>query len=1144
MKVLAGYSVRKPVTVLMSILIVILLGVVSLSKLSLELIPDINLPFAVVVTTYEGANPEEVEADVTIPVEQSMMAISNFKNITSTSNEHFSIVFVEFEQSTNMDTAFLEMRESLDRLDLKDGIKNPMIIKFDPSMMPVMAISLSKDWGLDDEQSLIKTTEWINSDVLKRLEKIPGVASVAVQGGSDTVMQIDLDDDKLEDYGLTQDEVLRIIEDQNIEGLAGIVPDEENIRMLYIGNKIDGLDELKSLPITYESDTSKVVTLDDIATSIGFKNSAENQYTKINGQQGIMMSFQKQSGEDITTVVNAIQKELNDITKEYDAEYVELLNQGDYIQEAVGSVTNNLLIGAALAIIVLFLFLKDIRPTLIVGLAIPISVIGAFTLMYFSGITLNMISMGGLALGIGMLVDNSIVVIENIYRLLKEGKTRKEAAIYGASQVAGAITASTLTTITVFLPIVFIENLIAEMFTSMALTVTFSLLASLVIALSMVPSISARVLKEGQANTEGKVISKLKSWYIHSVKYALNNKFKTLFATFLLLGFSIYLGQLNGMELMPQTDEGSISINIEMQKGTQFEQTAALTDEFLKEITAIPEVDTTSAQIGSSGMMAFFGGGMGSNDTASITVLLSDNRSRSTNEVVAEIEKIRNKLDDDVTKDIYDISVSAQNSTGMSGMGGNGIAINVKGDNLKEMRKISNKIVEIIKEVEGTKDWDNGIAQTDQVIWIEVNKEEAIKHGLTETDIKTAIDIFYKSFGFGMSIEEDTSIKVKIEGIDYEITVPSSGFGGFNKTFDEFLSMIRVFDYDVSKAVLNKLNENDTTFMLYYINVPFFDEEMTIENKLFDPSKPVGTLLLNPMIRYNEVEGKVYIPEMEDMLTDTNPTLTSLSPTTVYDDNTDITNIESVPGFSSISRDGKTRQFTVTAGIVNGYNIKKVGNEVEKRVNKYLESEDFIYIYGNKGYSVEIGGENQEIKDIMVDMAIACSVAILLVYMVMAIQFQSLKYPFIVMFTIPLAFTGGLLAVFLTGQTISMVSMVGLIVLSGIVVNNGIVLIDYINQLREKGLSTYDAVIEAGQTRLRPILMTALTTSLALLSMAIGIGEGSETLQPLAITAIGGLIYATILTLVIVPVMYSILSRKDNYTVQSSLKINEETHAE
>lgn len=1105
MKNLVKHSVNRPITVLMGILIVILLGVVSLFRLPLELFPDINLPYVVVVTTYEGKTPEEVEEDVTIPIEQNLLTINNVKNIMSQSRDHFSMIIVEFQQSTNMDTAFLEVRESFELLELKDEVGRPSIIKFDPNMLPVYTVSLSRNWeNTTDEEALIKTSEWIKADLMNELERIPGVASVSLSGASDTEIEISLDKDKLDEYKLSRDEVLRIIKDQNIEGLVGVAIDVTTIRMLYIGERIEEIEGLENTPIYYDGDNNKIITLNDLG-SVNFINTAQNQYMKINGKQGVSISFQKQSDVGITEVVNNIQEKLDEIVEKYDAEYVELLNQGYYIETAVGSVVENLIIGGILAIVILFLFLRDIKPTLVVGFSIPISLIGTFALMYLFDISLNIISMGGLALGVGMLVDNSIVVIENIYRLLNEGKSRKEAAIKGAQQVIGAITASSLTTLAVFLPIIYIEGLTADIFKAMALTVAFSLLASLVIAISLVPTVSANVLKETKPKRD-KINEKLQTWYEKVLRFCLNKKALTLIVIGGLFGLSIFLASLKGFVLLPDTDEGTITVSIEMEKGTSFYETTDLTDRFVEKIMELNDVETVSAEVGGAGFFSLFGG-MGSIDEASITVLLKQNRKLTTQQFVDKIEKIRDEYF--ANEKVEKIEVTAQSTTAMAGLGGTGIRIEIKGQDIEDMRAVARDIASIIEEVEGTKDTNDGIMHIDESIWIKVNKEAAIKKGLTVNDFVRSLNHFYNTFSNLLISETDKSLRVIVDGVEYDINIPSDQNFGFYMTYETFLNYINVFDHEVNQAIENKLAEGNKDFLLY---VPIVQEDNFI-------------IKLNPLLRYDENTKTIYQVDITNPYENIHQLLENYVKGRIYEPDAEepLTTVIKDSSIGSIVRDGKTRVHTVTAKIDEGYIISKVANEVEEKVNKYLNSEEFTY----HGITVEFVGENEEIKSVTKDIIIAGIVAILLVFMIMAIQFQSLKYPFIVLFTIPLAFTGGFLAIFIMGLPLSMVAMVGLIILSGIVVNNGIVLVDYINQLREEGRSLDDAIIEGGKTRLRPILMTALTTILGLIPMAIGRGEGGELLKPLGITSIGGLTYATVLTLIVAPIIYKVLTRKD-----------------
>lgn len=1113
---MSEYSVKRPITVLMSVLMVIMLGVFSLGRLKLELMPDMNLPFAAVITSYPGANPFEVEEHVTKPVESAMQGVGNFKTITSTSNENFSFVIVEFSQSTNMDTAFLDMRERLDVLELIEGAGNPSIMKFDPSMMPVMVVSITREFNTTEDQELILTSEWVESELMSKFESIDGVANVDIGGASDTVLELDLNTEALEMYGLTEQQVLDTVEAQNLEGLIGIVPDGQIIRFLYLGNDIEGLEELNNTPITYDEE---VIYLKDLVNEIKFVNQATNSYNKVNGSDAVSVIFYQQSDSEITDVVGNIKDKLEEtiIDSEYDADYQVLMNQGDYIEQSVGSVTNNLLIGAVAAVLVLFLFLRDIRPTIAVALSIPISIVGAFLLMYFTGISLNVISMGGLALGIGMLVDNSIVVIENIFRLLKEGKSKQEAAIEGAKQVGVAITASTLTTVMVFFPVFFIDNLIVEIFRSMALTVTYSLLASLVIALTLVPSLSSKILKEQDKEANKGFIY---AWYAKSLRGVLKYKILLVLGVLGLLAASVTLGVRQGFEMMPASDEGQINVTLEMQKGSTFDTTTEFTDYVVEQIGDIEEIEVLSAEVGGSMMM--FGGG--STDSASITILLKEDRDRSSFEVSDEIQSILdnvnfNNIPNVKKSDVVNLTASSS-SNAMGGGGGTlfsqGVSIEVIGEDLYDMEIVANDLVDLLEGVEGLKDLSNGIQRSDDVVRIDVLKENAIKLGITEQDVMDSIQLFYDSLGFSLMDDTNTNLIIPVNGVSYDITLPAQEFDMSSISAEDFLKMIKVFDTETIPLVEQAL-ENGIT--LYMPNIPFFDEAGTIPNPGFDPSQEVGSLVLNANLRVGE-DG-IYQISMVDIMSgnDTDTKLTDIAVRSVFDEEIDPITVVNpkATGFASINRNGKARVLTITGSLETGYNQSIVSDEAQEVVDTYLANNRFDNI------RIEM---DSGLMDTINELTIAVGVAVLLVYMVMAIQFQSLIYPLIVLFTVPLAFTGAFLALVIFQMPISLPAMVGLIVLTGIIVNNGIVLIDYINQQRNKGMSVEMSIYSAGVTRLRPIFMTAATTSIALLPMALGIGEGSEMLQPLAITSIGGLLYATVLTLYVVPAMYQVFSRE------------------
>ncbi|MCV2231298.1 efflux RND transporter permease subunit [Acholeplasma manati] len=1113
---MSGYSVRKPITVIMGVLIVIVLGLFSITRLPLTLFPDIELPFVVTITEYQGASPEEVESEVSKKIESTVATISNFSEVSSMSNEHFAISIVTFADGANMDSVVIELRELLNNIQFVDGVGNTRILRISPDMLPVMTVTLFRDYEetLTDEEILIRNTEWIQRDLLIDLQSIPGVADVSISGQADVVLQINLDNNKLTTYGLDHAAVLQTIEDQNEGGLIGVALDSGELRMLYLGNKITQLDEIAALPIYF--DGAEVIYLSDLIVDNGIKyiNANTDTYSKINGTQGIQVSFTKQSNYGITEVSNAIADRLDDVmAREGEAAHYEiLLDQGEYITQSIGSVLNNLIVGGVLAIVILFLFLRNIKPTIIVGLAIPTSVVGAFMLMYFTGVTLNLISMGGLALGIGMLVDNAVVVIENIYRMISEGKSKREAATQGAKEVAGAITSSTITTVAVFLPIVFIEGIIADVFISMALTIAYSLGASLIIALTLVPMMASRMLDDHKPQHDGKWMVWMKKAYENSVLFTLKHKITTLIVVLLLLVSSVWIVASKGFILLPESDEGVIDITVLTTSQTTFESKAAYTDLLTERLLENGDVETVSASIGGAGGFGGFAAMMGGSSDIELSINLKDNRAKSTKENEAIIKSLLAEFDySSLTgfdaNNIIETSISAQNSTGALG-GASGISIKVSGYDLQTLEAIANDITAILEGTPGVVKPDNGVSQGADNVKITINKDNAMVYGLTAADVNANIAYLYQGLG---GLGETQTLTLTIEGVTYDISLPNDAVSG-GLTFDlfgdylNFLSGIMLFS-DENRAMIDRYTAQ-TGEGIYTI----------------DPSALAtgGYLkfIINPFLRV--VGGEiVFNPD----LMSADPMLLSRAVSPLYVDNANsVASIDYITGFTTINTDGSNRYVTVTAEIEDGKNVTLVSQEATRKVNDYLDSNDFTQ-YGN-GYYVSFEGESEEILQAVNDLVLAALVAILLVYMVMAIQFQSLVYPFIILFTIPLAFTGGMLALLITNSYLSLVSIMGLVILVGIVVNNGIVLVDYINQLRNEGMTIKDAIVLAGKTRLRPIFMTSLTTILGLAALALGFGEGSELLQPMAITTIGGLIYSTILTLVVVPTIYALLNRK------------------
>jgi multidrug efflux pump subunit AcrB len=1118
---MSAYSVKKPITVLMGILILIVLGLFSVTRLPLTLFPEVNLPFVVTITPYTGASPEEVEFEISRRIESAVATIGNFTEVNSISNENFAISIISFTESTNMDSVVVELREILNNLTFSEGVGNTSILRISPDMLPVMTVTLFRDYdaNLSDEEALIRNTEWINREILTDLQSIPGIADVSISGAADIVLQVNLNTDALDEYGLTHQEVLNTIERQNITGLAGVVLDNGEIRLLYLGDKLNLLDDLALLPIIFHN--GSIVRLNEliIENGMSYVNANREVYSKINGQQGIQVSFQKQSDVAITDATSNILNRLDQIVaeSEFEASYIVLLDQGEFINQSISSVLQNLLVGGLLAIIILFIFLKDIKPTIIVGLAIPISVITAFMLMYFTNISLNIVSMGGLALGIGMLVDNSVVVIENIFRMISEGKSKVEASIEGAKQVTGAITASTLTTVAVFLPIVFIEGLVAEIFISMALTIAYSLGASLLIALTLVPSMSSRFLNDQNHQKESKLLKKMQSVYKTSVLFTLRNKILTLSVVLGLLVVSLLLAAAKGFILLPESDEGIIDIRIGFTTQVTFAARAELADRISKFMIDLEDTETVSTTIGGGGgpfgAMALMRSG---SNNIRMTINLNSNRQMSTKENAALIEAYLNNFMYDsiegLTKeDVIEPVINTQANMGPV-FGAQGIQIKVSGYDLLTLETIANDLVAILNDVEGVVNPSNGVNQGEDNIRITVNRDVAIQYGLTNQDVFDNVSYLFANLE---SLGQAQATTVTIEGIDYQLDLPQEAFGGIDfgmfGDYENFLGGVMLFDANLRVLIDRYMEQTGQSIYVPNIILPTYVQGTPIR------------LVLNPFLRvvHDELNQPVDII-FNPMSLDPTLEAIALAPLSVTDQDQSVTSITRVTGFAAINTDGTNRYLNVTAQIDEGFNVTIVSQEAIAQINTYLESEAFTQF--GSGYTVEFEGENEEIMQAVFDLSIAAVVAILLVYMIMAIQFQSLKYPFIILGTIPLAFTGGLLALLITGSFISLVSLMGFIILIGIVVNNGIVMIDYINKLREQGKDIVDAIVEAGQTRMRPIFMTALTTILALVALAIGFGEGSELLQPMAITAIGGLIYATVLTLVVVPVIYALMN--------------------
>lgn len=834
---------------------------------------------------------------------------------------------------------------------------------------------------------------------------------------------------------VTISNVSNILTAQNFSMPAGYVSDDENIKYLVrVGDKIDGDKEMQSLALFDTGiDGIGVVKLSDVA-DVFIADDSDEVFTKINGNSGVVFSFSKQSDAATATVSENIAKKLNSLTQENEGlHFTTLMDQGDYIDIIINSVLQNLLMGAALAIIILYLFLRDIKPTLIVALSIPISVIFALVLMYFSGVTLNMISLSGLAIGVGMLVDNSVVVIENIYRLRNLGVPPVKAALNGAKQVAGAIASSTLTTICVFFPIVFIEGLTRQIFMDMALTITYSLLASLIVALTLVPAMGQRMLRKVKPVKHG-MFDKMLGGYEKSIRFVLKHRAIALIAAVVLLFGSMFGAVARGFSFMPNMASTELSVTVSLDDSATMDDTIDAAQNLLDTLSEYDEFETVGVMTGSTTSLMGLTGSVSSSDADKGSVMayavFKDDKVKNSESISKEIEAELQSIDGDVV-----VSGSSSSSSMSAMLGDDGVSIKLYGDDLKTLQNTAKDMAEKLAAVDGIDETDNGIGATSGEIKVTVDKTKAAKKSLTVAQVYQQIAAAITS--------ETTSSTLTNSGKDLDVVV------------------IKDENSDVTKNNIKDIK-----------------------------------------LTYTDKEG--------------NEKTTKLS---------EVAEISDSESMNSITRSDQKRYIKVSGTLKDGYTNTDVSNKAKALFDDYKLPD---------GCSIEYSGSNESTMEAVKQMLLMMLLGVILIYLIMVAQFQSLKSPFIIMFTIPLAFTGGFLGLLITGFDVSVVALLGFVMLCGIIVNNGIVLVDYINNLRLEGKERREAIVEAGKTRMRPILITAITTVLGLSTMALGIGTGSEIMQPIAIVCIGGLLYATIMTLYIVPVIYDILSKKELRKVSES----------
>ncbi|MEZ7171217.1 efflux RND transporter permease subunit [Sporosarcina sp. OR05] len=1010
---ISNFAIKRPVFTIVTMFLVIILGAVSFLKIPVTLIPELNPPVAVVVTNYPGASSTEVSEKLTKPLEDSLSTAPGLKSMQSSSQEGANFILLMFDWSTKIDDVQLDILQRIDQVPIPEGSNAPRFMKFDPSQFPVIQLSLRTSAEDADIRNLAEQLE-------KELRRTEGVASVTVSGKLVEEVQVVLDQNKLGSYGLVQSDVVQAIQANNVS-MPGepIETDDGKQLTTRILSSLTSVEDIRNVLINMDPLTGKKVKVADVADVALVEPKATSE-TRANDEQAVLMSVLQESGANTATVSTAFKESLDALLAKENFKDIEadiLFDQGDYVKLAIGNIGQSLLLGGLFAMVILFLFLRGIKSPIIIGVAIPYSVIVTFVLMFFADFSLNIMTLGALALGIGMLVDNAIVVIENIERHLAMGKDRVEAARDGAKEISGAITASTLTTLAVFVPVIFISGLIGQIFTEFALTISFSLFASLVVALTVVPMMASRMLKKPRKNLEARRRrSKTVNNFERSVKWSLKHRAIVLTMTVLLLagsGFSLFKV---GTEFLPATDEGFFSIAIDLPNGSALSSTNEVVEKIETRLKKEEDIEVYVSLVGGTQQSMAQGGSESNTAEMYVKLVPMEDRERSVFEFVDDVQP---EVLDLVGEDAR-VSFNMQTAAGSSP---NTLSFSLQDTNEERLNSSVAKLNDELQKMDGVLEVSNNLQDTIQEIHIDVNREKAFEQGLAPYQIAQTVNTITR--------------------------------GAFATQF--------VDDKEDVVSVLVKYDEK------------FRDSIEALKN-----------------IKLRTQTGQFVLLK-------------------------DVATISVAEGPVSIQRVDQAHSVTFDVKYESSLSLGEMTAEVNTLIDKIDLPDETEMAYG---------GDRELFESAINDMLLAIVLAVVLVYIVMAAQFESFKYPFVIMFSVPLMVIGVALGLFVTSTPISVTAVIGVLVLVGIVVNNGIVLVDYINQRKEAGMSSYDAIIASVRDRVRPILMTALTTILGLLPLALGLGEGTEMNQPMGIAVIGGLISSTFLTLYIVPIIYSLFDRQ------------------
>ena len=1230
---MAKFSVKRPLTVFVVVLAVVVLGIVAYLRMTPDLLPNMDFPYVIIVTADPGASPEAVEEEITRPMEQSMATLDQIKEVTSTSQNSVSMVMLEFEDGVNMDTISVDIQQKISVLEgqWSDMVGTPYVLKINPSMIPVMVAAVSRE-GSD----VYALSDLVTDELTGKLEGVSGVASVTVSGALTRQAHVILDQEKMEALSAKLADAVKAqlkkaegklyaakkqVEDGEkalsdakraaADGVAGTVGDSvdevyKNLKELY--DKLEGLDiddlvggfitdpdgtlkqlndlldtlksnieklmkELESgklegdisdflvqmmdgisqmtgaelqlsqaksqiesglkqlreaydkvdsqtdlggflsittvsglltaqnfsMPAGYIDDNSGVsymvsvgqkfenstelenmvlfdlglegidpITLGDVATVV-VTDDSDQLYTKLDDENGILLSFNKQSNYATAAVSNNLTDRFRELESQYEGlTFVPLMDQGDYIYLIVETILSSLLWGALFSVVVLFLFLRDWRPTVITLLSIPVSVIFAVVLMYFTGVTINMISLSGLAVSVGMLVDNSVVVIENIYRLRAKGATIVQAAVSGAQQVLGAVTASTLTTVCVFAPIVFVEGLTRQLFTDLALTITYSLLASLLVSLTLVPAMASGMLRREFVPKPG-LLDKIYPAYRRAIAWSLDHKAGVLLLSLVLLVTTAWGAVSRGFTFMPEIDMNNLSVTVTMPEDITRAEAVDLADQVVERVMSVENIESAGFMMG-SGDMGGLSMASGDNGEFDVTGYLTMPEGTFGSDAGKEIEALCADLPCKVT-------TAGVMSGMMSYMTGTGVSLRVYGSDMESLQGAARSLGQRMEQVEGVQDVSDGLEDAAPALQVVVDRNKAMTKGITVAQIYMQV---------AAALQDTTTVAdVTLDGESMEMIVDAAA--GSKLTREKLMDLTISPDSSAMSSSMSGMS-----------GMSGMDSSM---------SSSMGSMGgMSSMSSSSASAGLSQLTGGESQDEDTSFKLG------------EVAEVKETVSLNSIQRDQQRRCITVSAAVADGYNVTKVTTAVQKALGSVTLPE---------GVTVEYDGENEQIMNAIQQLLLMLLLGVVLVYLIMVAQFQSLKAPFIVMFTIPLAFTGGFLALLLSGIEVSVISLIGFVMLVGIIVNNGIVLVDYINQQRLAGMERREAIIDAGVTRLRPILMTSLTTILGLIVTAVAKNAGTALIQPIALVCIGGLLYATLMTLFVVPCMYDLLNKKE-----------------